>query len=211
MGKKAIVLAIMLFLALTGCTQAEKEKEFSALSELGSREFNYSFMLSSSDGRQSEEMVLGMKLVGEKEFGGQNCSLIAFEFDGTADHEECFFEENRELFLAGMEFDGKQVVFSPPLPLLKKPFEAGETWNWAGLEGEHESSAEFEIEGIEILEVFGEEVEAIAVHSFTERSDGPVIDSTKWFAEGIGLVKEEITIVNENFPGMKMKIETELK
>jgi len=110
-----------------------------------------------------------------------------------------------------MEFDGEQVILTPPMPLLKKPFETGKTWEWTGLEGDNISQTEFEIERIEILTVSGTEVEAVAVHSVTERSDGPVIDSTKWFAEGLGLVKEETEISNENFPGMKMKIELELK
>ncbi len=211
MGKKALALAFLLALVLSGCVQQEEEKDFLALSKLDSREFNYSFVLNSSEGKQSEEMILKMERVGEKEFGGQSCSSFVFEFGGNTDHEECFFEEDGELFLAGMEFDGEQVILAPPQPLLKKPFEAGKTWKWSGLEGDKESQAEFEIEGIEIVKIGGTEVEAVVVRSITNRSDGPRIDSTKWFAKGLGLAKEETSITNENFPGMKMKIEAEIK
>ena len=211
MGKTPIILAALCLLALAGCMEEAAEKDYFPLGSGESLEYSYSMEITSAAGTQTESLVLEIRPGALQSTNNAECWESSFLFDGLSDHSECYYMGEQGVMLAARKYGLETQDIEPHLPLLKKPFTAGTAWEWTGKEGEIESRAEFEIQGIETIEISGRDFEALAVLATVERSDGARIVSTRWYAEGIGLVKEEMTITNSNYPGTKMRIELELE
>lgn len=211
MGKLFIALSVICLLALAGCFEQPVEKNYFPLDKARELHYNYSLTIISPEGKQSDSAVLTIKPLAEKKADNTKCLEFAFLFDNEQDHSECYYQNNQGIFLAERKFGADTIAITPHMPLLKKPFESGTKWTWNGSEGEISSIAEFEIEGIEIIEINGKEYETLVVSSITERLDGARINSRAWYADGIGLIKEKAKITNSNYPGTKMEIEVEVK
>lgn len=211
MQKALTILCPLILLAFGGCLEQPVEKIYFPLDKAKELSYDYALVITSLEGKQEESLVLAIKPLARKTANDAECLEFAFLFDGEYDHSECYYESVKGVFLAERTFGLDSIEISPHMPLLKKPFKAGTQWSWSGKEGDISSEAEFEIAGIEIIEVKGREYEALAVSSLIERSDGAKINSAKWHADGIGLIKEETEITNSNFPGVKMEIKLELK
>jgi len=211
MGKIPVILAALWLLALAGCIGEAEEKDFFPLDQEKSPEYSYRVVLETAAGKETQTSELEITPGAFSSMNNADCQEFSFLFDGQVDHTECYYKNSGEVMLAARKYGLEPQNIRPHMPLLKKPFKEGTSWSWEGKEGEISSEAEFEILGIKSIEAGGRDFEALAVFSETERADGATIRSTRWYAEGIGLVKESMTITNSNFPGTKMRIELELE
>jgi|GEM_PF-6025433 len=211
MQQKAIMLTVFLFFLLLGCTKQAPPENYFPIEN--AEKLEYSYVLSSSaNGSQHEEKgILVIRPGSTKTIGSKECTSFSFEFNGEKDHSECYYSTKDGVMLAGRGFGLEKMEVKPAMPLLKKPFTAGNTWSWVGKEGSISSSAEFETDGIETITLGSQELEVLKVSSTVKRSDGVEMRSTKWFAGSLGLVKEQTTITNSNYPGQKMEVKIELK
>jgi hypothetical protein len=211
MKKIVLAAALTVLLLLAGCSSPAPEKNYYPIDSAQELSYNYSLKLTSPEGPSEQASAFAIKPGAIKRIGSVDCTDFSFLFDGQEDHAECYFENAEGVFLAERKFGLEILPIEPAQPLLKKPYTSGTKWEWSGKEGEVESTLSGLIETIEPVEISGTEYEALRVYSETNRSDGAKIISTRWYADGIGPIKEETTITNSNFPGVKMEIKAEMK
>lgn len=84
--------------------------------------------------------------------------------------------------------------FDPPEPMLKFPLEKGKKWKWHGKIFKNTSGKfDFEVIGEEEIITPAGTFKATRVDMKGTASDGSSVESSKWYAEGVGVVKEETT------------------
>ncbi len=84
--------------------------------------------------------------------------------------------------------------FNPPEPMLKFPLEKGKKWEWQGQIFKNTSGKfSFEVIGEEEVITPAGTFKAIRVDMKGTASDGSSVESSKWYVEGVGVVKEEST------------------
>ncbi|MEM0360746.1 MAG: hypothetical protein QXK06_05430 [Candidatus Diapherotrites archaeon] len=211
MEKTAFLPVMAVFLLLFGCSSPQPEKNYYPLDSAQEIEFKYSMKIVSPQGNNEQVSVLAFKPGALRQSGSIDCKEFSFLFDRQEDHSECYFENKEGVFVIERKFGLQSLSINPPMPLIKKPYVSGTQWEWSGKEGEIESTLSGRIETIEPIEIKGVSYDALRVYSKNERSDGAKIVSTRWYAEGIGPIKEEIEITNSNYPGIKIEIKAEVK
>ncbi|MFH1234170.1 MAG: hypothetical protein V1493_00990 [Candidatus Diapherotrites archaeon] len=211
MKKIAIAAALAVILLLAGCSSPVPEKNYYPIDSAQELAYDYSLKITYPEGPNEQASAFAIKPGAIKRIDSVDCTEFSFLFNGQEDHSECYFGNAEGIFLAERKFGLEILPIEPAQPLLKKPYVSGTKWDWSGKEGKVESTLSGLIETIEPVEIGGTEYEALRVYSTIERSDGAKIISTRWYADGIGPIKEEKTITNSNFPGVKMEIKAEMK
>jgi len=79
-------------------------------------------------------------------------------------------------------------VFEPPLLVLKDGFKVGSRWTWKGRIGLAPLETAYEVEAQETIEVHAGKFDCFRV---VERDTGQDRTLRRWYAKGVGLVKEE--------------------
>lgn len=82
----------------------------------------------------------------------------------------------------GLELD-------PPLPLLRFPVTAGDTWETPAVAATGEGKGRVTVVGVEEVEVPAGKFKAVRVQVEKNPKGAPTQTSTQWWAEGVGLVK----------------------
>ncbi|MCL5774527.1 MAG: hypothetical protein M1536_09185 [Firmicutes bacterium] len=97
------------------------------------------------------------------------------------------------------DFDAKKNAFSenlaiPPQKVLPSELKIGEKWNWKGKIGDLELEANTEVQGQDKVTVFGKEYDCVIVYTEATTKGSDYLTSKKWYAPGVGYVKEEAVI-----------------
>ncbi len=103
------------------------------------------------------------------------------------------------------------AVFDPPQLFLKTPFEAGREWTWTGeLDGELVAMTYIVMEP-ETVETPAGTFEAFPV-ALTIRSSSDGVNMMRWFAPGIGIVREQagLSVAGQPFLVELMLVEYEV-
>jgi hypothetical protein len=88
----------------------------------------------------------------------------------------------------------EEVKSDPPVLMLKTPLQPGMQWNWKGKILDAPSETSFKAEKRETVKAMNRDIDCIRVDIATSLPTGEKINSTRWFADHIGLVKEDSTV-----------------
>jgi hypothetical protein len=105
-------------------------------------------------------------------------------------------DEHGVLCWARVNLDGEFVKFNPAQPIIANPLKRGTRWNFEGQAGDLKVLQHYEVTGEEDIQVAAGKFHAFRIRSEQTSPSPMTID--RWFAVGIGIVKEVTTIRAKN-------------
>jgi hypothetical protein len=105
-------------------------------------------------------------------------------------------DERGVLCWARINLDGELVKFNPPQPMIAMPLKRGARWNFDGRAGELEVHQQYEVAGEEDVQVPAGKFHAFRIQGEQISPNSMTID--RWFAPGIGIVKDVTTTRAKN-------------
>src|SRR6266404_4312895 len=93
---------------------------------------------------------------------------------------------------ARINLDGELIKFSPPQTMVAAPLKQGATWNFDGQAGELKVHQQYDVTGEEDIEVPAGEFHAYHIRG--EQSSPSRMTIDRWFAPGVGIVKDVTTM-----------------
>ncbi|MBI2900421.1 MAG: hypothetical protein HYY17_09555 [Planctomycetes bacterium] len=125
--------------------------------------------------------VEGPAKVGEKE-----CHVFKREWKGGSS-KEFFSVTDQGVFLVRLEADRNTEFPDNPVPRMKFGTKKGETWTWKF----EQQEGTYENQGEEEIEVPAGKFKAWKIHVVAQAGEMKYV-TTRWFAAGVGLVREEM-------------------
>lgn len=92
---------------------------------------------------------------------------------------------------ARINIDGELIKFNPPQTMVAAPLKQGATWNFDGQAGELKVRQRYNVTGEEDIEVPAGEFHALHIRGEQSAPSRMTID--RWFAPGVGIVKDVTT------------------
>ena len=92
---------------------------------------------------------------------------------------------------ARISLDGELIKFDPPQTMVAAPLKQGATWNFDGRAGDLKVRQRYDVTGEEDIEVPAGEFHAFHIRG--EQSSPSRMTIDRWFAPGIGIVKDVTT------------------
>jgi hypothetical protein len=92
---------------------------------------------------------------------------------------------------ARINIDGELIKFNPPQRMVAAPLKQGATWNFDGQAGELKVHQRYNVTGEEDIEVPAGEFHAFHIRG--EQSSPSRMTIDRWFAPGVGIVKDVTT------------------
>jgi hypothetical protein len=111
---------------------------------------------------------------------------------------ECYAWRGDQLYLYKTVVDYQTFFYQPPLLYLSSPLETGHTWSWQGKATSDSGTVAYT--ATETFAVIGPAKVVVPAGAFDSigvkvtHTDGGVFDGIRWFASGVGLVKEVRTV-----------------
>ena len=93
---------------------------------------------------------------------------------------------------ARTNLDGELIKFNPPQTMVAAPLKQGATWNFDGQAGDLRVHQEYDVTGEEDIEVPAGEFHAFHIRGEQSLPSRMTID--RWFAPGVGIVKDVTTM-----------------
>jgi hypothetical protein len=93
---------------------------------------------------------------------------------------------------ARINLDGELIKFSPPQTMVAAPLKQGATWNFDGQAGDLKVHQQYDVTGEEDIEVPAGEFHAYHIRG--EQSSPSRMTIDRWFAPGVGIVKDVTTM-----------------
>ena len=100
--------------------------------------------------------------------------------------------DNGIICSARINLDGDFVKFDPPQPIIATPLKRGAGWNFDGQAGDLKVHQHYAVTGEEDVDVPAGKFHAFHIHGDQTSPSAMVID--RWFAVGIGIVKDVTTM-----------------
>ncbi len=85
------------------------------------------------------------------------------------------------------------VAFNPPICLLKYPVQVGDSWNDTVKVGSETVKASHRVASLDEVETPAGKFKAVKVIGVTE-TGGQKVETTYWFADGVGVVKQTVAL-----------------
>ncbi|MHC9537960.1 MAG: hypothetical protein AB9903_00420 [Vulcanimicrobiota bacterium] len=131
--------------------------------------------------------------------------------DRTGDHEafvlETFVDDSKESLIKeyyGRTKEGyvvykrvyprEEVVNDPPVLMVKTPLQPGLQWSWKGRILDAPAESAFKTEKKETIRAMNRDFDCIKVEITSTLPTGEKLHSVRWFADHVGLVKEDSTV-----------------
>jgi hypothetical protein len=93
---------------------------------------------------------------------------------------------------ARINLDGELIKFNPPQTMVAAPLKQGATWNFDGQAGDLKVQQQYDVTGEEDIEVPAGEFHAFHIRG--EQSSPSRMTIDRWFAPGVGIVKDVTTM-----------------
>jgi hypothetical protein len=150
-------------------------------------------VVASSQGNTVEK-TMEVRIVSKENAGTGECYMREYTMDGQIVQRECYAWQGSKLLLYKATIDGSFADPEPPQLQLESPSEIGHRWDWSGIIG---GSEHWTLSG----EVVGQTSVAVPAGTFESyqvelvvRGQGQTATFSRWFAEGVGMVKQTETI-----------------
>jgi hypothetical protein len=115
--------------------------------------------------------------------------------NGAVTQRECYRVTAEGVYAYQRSYASGTLTLEPPQRMLAAPVSVGKTWQWSGRVGEHEVVMDYAWARREAIKVPAGRFDAMQL--YFEGNVGPQvrIQSWRWFAPGVGMVKEDSTLV----------------
>ncbi|MGQ0570766.1 MAG: hypothetical protein ACT4P5_14760 [Armatimonadota bacterium] len=146
--------------------------------------------------------VNGVQRVGEFE-----CRMIETVVDGNITQAECYRVASDGVYAHQRSYPAGSVVLVPPQRVLAAPVAVGRKWQWVGKISEHEVVFNYTWARRESAKTPAGTFDAMQLYFTGVVGPGVSVESWRWFAPGVGMVKEDTTLVQA---GRTLRIYAEL-
>ncbi|MFQ5793654.1 MAG: hypothetical protein ACE5JP_01220 [Candidatus Bipolaricaulia bacterium] len=141
--------------------------------------------------------------------GGRQLHVVESSVNGTLVQREYYFIEAHRIYAYAREYPSGLLLLDPPEPMFDFPLAVGKVWNWIGRIGSFfEADIDFKVLREEVIEVPAGRFKTMRIRISGEASDGSNTTTTRWFAEGVGMVKEVSEVVSRT--GESFAVQAEL-
>ncbi len=145
---------------------------------------------------------------GVGQVGGVDCRVLEGIVEGNLVQRECFRRDGGTVYAYVRAYAQGNVVLTPPQPMLLLPPKVGQAWTWEGKAGEVPAGMTFQWARTEPVTVPAGSYATAQL--YLEGSVGPErVQSWRWFAPGVGMVKEDS--VAQTSDGRAIRIYAELR
>lgn len=140
--------------------------------------------------RTSVGQDLVMRVNGTGQVSGVDCQILESLVNGMVTQRECFRREGSTVYVYVRVYPGGNVVLVPPQPMLVLPPKLGQGWSWDGKAGE--TPARVALQWARMEQVTVPAGTFAAAQLYLEGTvGGERVQSWRWFAPGVGMVKED--------------------
>ena len=159
----------------------------------------WTYRVTASGAGQTVEKTMQVEITGKESAGGMECYMKKYTMDNRIVQEECYGWQDGKLILykGAVDQSGSLVHASPSPPqvLLVTPLEAGVKWTWTGDIGTEKDTLQGEVGGRTLIVVPAGVFDAYLVTlTLTIQSSYQSIGFSRWFADGVGMVKQTESI-----------------
>jgi hypothetical protein len=140
--------------------------------------------------RTSIGQDLVVRASGGAQVGGIACQILESMVNGLVTQRECYRREGGTLYVYVRVYPAGDVTLSPPQPMLVLPPRPGRGWSWNGKAGV--TPARVAMQWARMEQVTTAAGTFAAAQLYLEGVVGEErVQSWRWFAPGVGMVKED--------------------
>lgn len=182
-GMRRIILSLMVLLLVFGCVQ-EKSKDYFPL-KVG----NYWIQtINVSIGGETISKTIRLEIKKTEEIEGKTNYIVDYYMDGEKIQQEYYYMDGTKMVTSKRVLSGVAVEFEPD----QVWYDFGsDNWKWEGKVGSLDCTSNGELLGTEKVSVPAGEFDSLKTKLTITCSDGSSATAYRWFADGVGLVKEE--------------------
>ncbi|MGH2452286.1 MAG: hypothetical protein ACRDF5_00765 [bacterium] len=140
--------------------------------------------------RTSVGQDLVMRVNGGGQVNGVTCQILESMVNGMVTQRECFRREGGTVYAYVRVYPAGNVLLVPPQPMLVLPPRLGQAWRWDGRAGETVARVTMQWARMEQISVPAGTFAAAQLY-LEGTVGGERVQSWRWFAPGVGLVKED--------------------
>jgi len=134
--------------------------------------------------------------IGSKvQLGNAECRIIEMIVNGAITQRECYRVTADGVYAYQRSYAAGTLVLEPPQRMLAAPVAVGKTWQWAGRVGEHDVVMDYTWARRETTAVPAGRFSTMQLYFEGNIAPQARIQSWRWFAPGVGMVKEDSTLV----------------
>jgi hypothetical protein len=159
------------------------------------KEFRVSNVKTDADGKIRLPVLY--RLEGTENVDGKD--LLKFEMHraGTVTNTDLLIVDDHGIFCcARVNLDGELIKFDPPQTMIAVPLKKGAAWDFNGQAGELKVQQHYDVVAEETIEVPAGKFQTFRIHGEQTSPNRMLID--RWFAPGVGIVKDVTTMQNAN-------------
>ena len=135
-----------------------------------------------------------MRVSGRHTVDGQVCGVIETVINGFVTQAECYRVTADGVYAYQRSYPAGTVVLTPPQPVMTAPVRAGRTWRWNGRLGDQEVTMDFTWAQEEPVTTPAGTFKAMQLYFATAPGSEMQLQTWRWFAAGVGMVKEDTVI-----------------
>lgn len=140
--------------------------------------------------RTSTGQDLVMRVNGSGQVGGLECQILESMVNGMVTQRECFRREGGTVYAYVRIYPAGNILLVPPQPMLLLPPRIGQSWSWEGRAGD--TAARVTLQWARMEQVVVAAGTFAAAQLYLEGTvGGERVQSWRWFAPGVGMVKED--------------------
>lgn len=132
---------------------------------------------------------VAVRVAGREPFGEARCYVMEASIGNEILQQECLEVNEIGIWLHARRVAEELLRCDPPYPLLRLPLHLGAEWDWRGAVGGEDIYLSFRLDREETVRVPAGTFTAVHV-GMGERSALGTATVHRWYAEGIGMVRE---------------------
>ncbi len=129
------------------------------------------------------------------QLGNAECRIIEMIVNGAITQRECYRVTADGVYAYQRSYAAGTLVLEPPQRMLAAPVTVGKTWQWVGRVGEHDVVMDYTWARRETTAVPAGRFSTMQLYFEGNIAPQVRIQSWRWFAPGVGMVKEDSTLV----------------
>jgi hypothetical protein len=135
-----------------------------------------------------------MRVSGRQTVEGHVCQIIETLVNGFVTQAECYRITADGVYAHQRSYPAGTVVLTPPQPVMTAPVEAGRVWRWNGRLANQDIAMDFTWAREERVTTPAGTFKTMQLYFATVSGSDMQLQTWRWFATGIGMVKEDTVI-----------------
>ncbi len=148
-----------------------------------------------------------MKVGAPARVGAYGCRIIETVVGGNTTQRECYGVEDDGVYAYERSYPAGTLRLDPPQRVLAVPVEVGQAWAWTGRIGDQDVTLKYTWARREKTQVPAGTYDAMQLYFEGIIPPNIQVQTWRWFAAGIGMVKEDSLVVQA---GQRMRVYAEL-